>query len=197
VNHYVSFLLTNRKYSVLLHALYSPRTALRTFTPRRDQLVICGHYPQVPAISFVKLKSLMCHRVVIPISDLLVWHNVLKTCVGVIRITLLHSLLQVIMCKLQLNDVSVSDRVPNVVFDRLTLCFVLGRPRVQISAPRPTILTEGSVNFSVPSGECHNNSYLTIRQQPLLSKYFLSVIRLSLFHSTLYSFNYWKVSLIK
>jgi hypothetical protein len=36
--------LTNRKSSVHLHALYSPRTALRTFTPRRDQLVMCGQY---------------------------------------------------------------------------------------------------------------------------------------------------------
>jgi hypothetical protein len=39
MNH-VSLSLTNRKYSVHLHALYSPRTALRT--TRRDQLVICG-----------------------------------------------------------------------------------------------------------------------------------------------------------
>jgi hypothetical protein len=44
MNHYVSLSLTNRKSSVHLHALYSPRTALRTFTPRRDQLVICGQY---------------------------------------------------------------------------------------------------------------------------------------------------------
>jgi hypothetical protein len=42
MNHYVSLSLTNRKSSVHLYALYSPRTALRTFTPRRDQLVICG-----------------------------------------------------------------------------------------------------------------------------------------------------------
>jgi hypothetical protein len=42
VNHYVSLSLTSRKCSVHLHALYSRRTALRTFTPRRDQLVICG-----------------------------------------------------------------------------------------------------------------------------------------------------------
>jgi hypothetical protein len=40
MNHYVSLSLTNRKSSVHLHALYSPRTALRAFTPRRDQLVI-------------------------------------------------------------------------------------------------------------------------------------------------------------
>jgi hypothetical protein len=44
MNHYVSLSLTKRKSSVHLHALYSPRTALRTFTPRRDQLVICGQY---------------------------------------------------------------------------------------------------------------------------------------------------------
>jgi hypothetical protein len=37
-------LLTNRKSSVHLHALYSSRTELRTFTPRRDQLVVCGQY---------------------------------------------------------------------------------------------------------------------------------------------------------
>jgi hypothetical protein len=40
----LSLSLTNRKSSVHLHALYSPRTALWTFTPRRDQLVICGQY---------------------------------------------------------------------------------------------------------------------------------------------------------
>jgi hypothetical protein len=44
VNHHVSLSLTNRKCSVQLHALYSPRIALRTFTPRRDQLVIYGQY---------------------------------------------------------------------------------------------------------------------------------------------------------
>jgi hypothetical protein len=42
MNHYVSLSLTNSKSSVHLHALYSPRTAVRTFTRRRDQLVICG-----------------------------------------------------------------------------------------------------------------------------------------------------------
>jgi hypothetical protein len=42
INHYVSLPLTNSKSSVHLHALYSPHTALRTFTPRRDQLVISG-----------------------------------------------------------------------------------------------------------------------------------------------------------
>jgi hypothetical protein len=45
MNHYVSISLTNSKSSVHLHALYSPRTALRTFLPRRDHLVICGQYP--------------------------------------------------------------------------------------------------------------------------------------------------------
>jgi hypothetical protein len=44
MNHYVSLSLTNRKSSVPLPALKSSRTALRTFTPRRDQLVICGQY---------------------------------------------------------------------------------------------------------------------------------------------------------
>jgi hypothetical protein len=44
MNHYVCLSLTNRKSSVHLHALNSPRTAPRTFTPRRDQLVICGQY---------------------------------------------------------------------------------------------------------------------------------------------------------
>jgi hypothetical protein len=33
---------TKWKSSVHLHAFNSPRTALMTFTPRRDQLVICG-----------------------------------------------------------------------------------------------------------------------------------------------------------
>jgi hypothetical protein len=42
MNHYVSLSLTNKKSSVHLHALYSPCTELRTFTARRDQLVICG-----------------------------------------------------------------------------------------------------------------------------------------------------------
>jgi hypothetical protein len=44
MNYYVSLSLTKMKSAVHLHALYSPRTALRTFTPRRDQLVICGQY---------------------------------------------------------------------------------------------------------------------------------------------------------
>jgi hypothetical protein len=44
MNHYVALSLTNRKSSVHLHALYFPRTALRTFKPRGDQLVICGQY---------------------------------------------------------------------------------------------------------------------------------------------------------
>jgi hypothetical protein len=41
MNHYVSLSVTNRNSVVHLHALYSPHTALRTFTPRTDQLVIC------------------------------------------------------------------------------------------------------------------------------------------------------------
>jgi hypothetical protein len=44
MNHYVSLSLTNRKSSVHLHDLYSPSTALSTFTPRRDQLVICVQF---------------------------------------------------------------------------------------------------------------------------------------------------------
>jgi hypothetical protein len=44
MNHYVTLALTNRKSSVHLHAVYSPRTALRTFTPRRDHLVVCLLY---------------------------------------------------------------------------------------------------------------------------------------------------------
>jgi hypothetical protein len=44
MNQYVFLSLTNRKSSVHLHALYSLRTALRTFTHRRVQLVICGQY---------------------------------------------------------------------------------------------------------------------------------------------------------
>jgi hypothetical protein len=44
VNQHVTLSLTNRKSSVHLHSLYSPRTAVRTFAPRRDQLVICGQY---------------------------------------------------------------------------------------------------------------------------------------------------------
>jgi muramidase (phage lysozyme) len=50
-NRYVFLSLTNRKSSVHLHALYSPRTALRTFTPSRDQLVICGQYDKVRVCS--------------------------------------------------------------------------------------------------------------------------------------------------
>jgi hypothetical protein len=50
MNHYVFSSLTNKKSSVHLHALYSPRTALRTFTPRRDQLVICGHQPTAQGV---------------------------------------------------------------------------------------------------------------------------------------------------
>jgi hypothetical protein len=44
MNHYVSSSLTNRKSSVHLHVLNSPRIALRTFTSRTDQLVNCGQY---------------------------------------------------------------------------------------------------------------------------------------------------------
>jgi hypothetical protein len=44
MNHYVSLALTNRKSSVHLHALYSPRTALRMFTPRRNHLMVCLLY---------------------------------------------------------------------------------------------------------------------------------------------------------
>jgi hypothetical protein len=44
MNHYVILALTNRKSSVHLHALYSPRTALKVFTPRRDHLMVCLLY---------------------------------------------------------------------------------------------------------------------------------------------------------
>jgi hypothetical protein len=44
MNHYVTLALTNRKSSVHLHALYSARTALRMFTPRRDHLLVCLLY---------------------------------------------------------------------------------------------------------------------------------------------------------
>jgi hypothetical protein len=44
MNHYVTLALTSRKSSVHLHALYSPRTALRMFTPRRDHLQVCLLY---------------------------------------------------------------------------------------------------------------------------------------------------------
>jgi hypothetical protein len=44
MNDYVYLSLNNRKSSVHLHALYSPRIAIRTSAPRRDQLVICGQY---------------------------------------------------------------------------------------------------------------------------------------------------------
>jgi hypothetical protein len=37
INHYVSLSLTNMKSSVHLHALYSHRTTLRTFTARRSR----------------------------------------------------------------------------------------------------------------------------------------------------------------
>jgi hypothetical protein len=44
MNHYVTLALTNRKSSVHLHALYSPLTALRMFTPRTDHLMVCVLY---------------------------------------------------------------------------------------------------------------------------------------------------------
>jgi hypothetical protein len=44
MNHYVTLELTNRKSSVQLHALYSPPTALRMFTTRRDHLMVCLLY---------------------------------------------------------------------------------------------------------------------------------------------------------
>jgi hypothetical protein len=44
MNHYVTLALTSRKSSDHLHALYSPRTALRMFTPRRDHLMVCLLY---------------------------------------------------------------------------------------------------------------------------------------------------------
>jgi hypothetical protein len=53
MNHYVSLFLANRKSSVHLHALNSPRIALTTFTPRRDQLVICGQYVMEDALGIL------------------------------------------------------------------------------------------------------------------------------------------------
>jgi hypothetical protein len=50
MNHYVTLALTNRKSSVHLHALYSPRTALRMFTPRRDHLMVCLLYMELNAV---------------------------------------------------------------------------------------------------------------------------------------------------
>jgi hypothetical protein len=44
INHCLSLSLTNRKSPVHLLALYSPRTAQRTFAARRDQHAICGQY---------------------------------------------------------------------------------------------------------------------------------------------------------
>jgi hypothetical protein len=44
MDQYVSLSLTSTKSCVHLHALYSLRTALKSFTPRRDQLVIYGQY---------------------------------------------------------------------------------------------------------------------------------------------------------
>jgi hypothetical protein len=44
MNHYVTLALTNMKSSLHLHALYSPRTALRMFTLRRDHLMVCLLY---------------------------------------------------------------------------------------------------------------------------------------------------------
>jgi hypothetical protein len=48
MNHYASLSLINRKYSVHLHALYSPATALRTFAPQRstrDLRTVRSHLP--------------------------------------------------------------------------------------------------------------------------------------------------------
>jgi hypothetical protein len=56
MNHYVFLSLTNRKSSVHLLALYTPRTALRTVTPCRDQLVICGQYVD-PTARWSKLHT--------------------------------------------------------------------------------------------------------------------------------------------
>jgi hypothetical protein len=57
MNH-VSLSLTNRKFSVHLHSLNYLCTALRTFTPRRDQLVICGqcHEP-----GHFHIENFQCH----------------------------------------------------------------------------------------------------------------------------------------
>jgi hypothetical protein len=61
MNHYVSLSLNNRKSSVHLHALYSPRTALGRFTPGRDQLVICGRYVTEVELSKAYVRCLLNH----------------------------------------------------------------------------------------------------------------------------------------
>jgi hypothetical protein len=61
MNHYVSLLLTSRKSSVHLHALYSPCTALRMFTARRDKLVICGQYVLLYFSQFYRVECHICY----------------------------------------------------------------------------------------------------------------------------------------
>jgi hypothetical protein len=56
MNHYVTLALTNMKSSVHLHALYSPRTALRIFTPRRDHLMVCLLYA-VQQIAYLQVET--------------------------------------------------------------------------------------------------------------------------------------------
>jgi hypothetical protein len=67
MNHYVFLSLTNIKSSVHLHALCHPpppRSALRTFTPRRDQLVICGQYSR----SISPPRSVVLHEKLIVVQ---------------------------------------------------------------------------------------------------------------------------------
>jgi hypothetical protein len=69
--------LTNRKSSVHLHALYSPLTALRTFTPRRDQLVICEQY-----VTHIYNWSCYCHVLALYIGlwQMTVWMKNSERC---------------------------------------------------------------------------------------------------------------------
>jgi hypothetical protein len=68
MNHYVTLELTNRKSSVHLHvhlhALYSPRTALR-MTPLRDHLMVCLLYLRLlqPLEQYQAKEESSCGRV--------------------------------------------------------------------------------------------------------------------------------------
>jgi hypothetical protein len=74
--------VTFPKLSVILRPLYSLRTALRMFTPRRDQLVICGQY-QLSRF-FVDGSALTCfsirlQRPVNKVTAINITHLVTKT----------------------------------------------------------------------------------------------------------------------
>jgi hypothetical protein len=64
MNHYVFLSLTNKKSSVHLHASYSPRIALGSFTPRSYQLVKCGQYSTTVLMAMHATEStllIMCY----------------------------------------------------------------------------------------------------------------------------------------